>query len=431
MTNRRILLVAWKPEGNPLQSLSPEWEILSVPDYPKAIDTLSLSLFDAVVVDPSVAPDESANFLNALAKTHPKVLRLVLIDSENRQILDKCTGLAPQCLPRKCDSGRLLNMLERSFQTADWMDNEVIKRLVSQVRDLPSPTTLYQEILRKLQSPNVVIEEVALLIAQDPAMCAKMLKIVNSAFFALARDICDVFEAVIFLGLERTKALILFTHYVSLFQAPKTRRFSIDALWQHSLMTATYARLILQGEIADSQKADEAFTAGLLHDIGKLMLAANMPELYDQSLALGSERHISDWQAEREIVGATHDILGACLLGIWGLPMMILEAVAWHHQPSLHSGKQFSLLTAVHVANGLAGRTGGKGQEKGPAEIDFGYLNEIGMADHYGFWHDLCSGFCEQEKPRIRRPTDRANPVPSTKPVEAPALDAAVSASVP
>ncbi len=429
MIKRRILLVAWKPEGEDRSpELSANWEFSYAPDCGRATEILSHGAFDAVVVDPSASPDRAVQFLDSIVKVHPKVLRLVLMDSDNRQILEKWVGLAPQCLPRKSDYHRLANLLKRCFHTADWMENEVIKRLVCQVRDLPSPSSLYLEILQKLQSPNVIIEEVALLIAQDPALCAKMLKIVNSAFFALSRDICDVFEAVIFLGLERTKALILFTHYVSLFQPPKTRLFSLEVLWHHSLATAAYARSIVQAENVDSQKADEAFTAGLLHDIGKLMLAANMPELYDQALGLAGQRRISGWLAEREVVGATHDILGACLLGIWGLPMIILEAIAWHHQPSLLGGKNFSLLTAVHVGNAFASLRSGN-SEKGPPDIDFSYLNEIGMADHFGRWFELCRGHNGHGWPLKSKSDIIAPAAPAVVANEAPELAATAASS--
>ena len=142
------------------------------------------------------------------------------------------------------------------------------------------------------------------------------------------------------------------------------------------------ARQILRKERAQASELEEAFTAGMLHDIGKLMLADNLPNEFREAMALAKAEEIPLAQAEQKVLGATHAGLAAYLLGLWGLPAPIVEAVALYEEPRRSELKQFSALTAVHVANVLCGESDG-------ATLDMEYLAEIGMADRVEEWRGL------------------------------------------
>ena len=223
---------------------------------------------------------------------------------------------------------------------------------------------------------------------------AKMLQVVNSAFFALHREISDPNDAVMFLGAERTKSLIMLAKIFSQFDNTKCAGFAPDKLWGHSMNVGELARRIARSQGLDAKLCEMAFTAGLLHDVGKLLLAANLPGSYSQVLTDGKRKQISPSEAERAAYGTTHAEIGACLLGIWGLPLNILEAIAWHHAPRHGIHQRFSLLTAVHAANVLLYEMQKSPAETGapPAGFDLEYLHSLGLADEVETWRGLVPG---------------------------------------
>jgi putative nucleotidyltransferase with HDIG domain len=159
---------------------------------------------------------------------------------------------------------------------------------------------------------------------------------------------------------------------------------TIAALLAHSIRVGIYARAIALAETKNAENAEAAFTAGVLHDLGKIVLAGNMPERYLQVRALRASKGLSTEAAELEVFGASHARVGACLLAAWGLPLAILEALAWHHEPERSSEKAFSLLTAVHVANAFAHETEGV-----PAQLNKEFLERTGMAARCAAWRQM------------------------------------------
>jgi len=150
------------------------------------------------------------------------------------------------------------------------------------------------------------------------------------------------------------------------------------------------AKRITQSESADHQTAEHAFTAGLLHDVGKLILAANLPQDYDAALTQANEQEISLSEAERQVFGASHAEVGAYLLGLWGLPTPIIEAVAFHHKPVESYGQKFGPLTAIHVANAFVNGDGLIQEQAEPTYLDFTYLTTLNLTDKLPTWQKFC-----------------------------------------
>ena len=154
----------------------------------------------------------------------------------------------------------------------------------------------------------------------------------------------------------------------------------LTPLKQHELLTEEqYVRAV-------DEYGEDAFTAGMLHDMGKLMLADSLPEEFGRALQLAADERISLPEAEMEIFGATHAGLAAYLLGLWGLPAAIVEAVAFHHTPEMSGLKKYSALTAVHVANSLSDQTG-------TTPVNLEYLADIGVSGRLEDWRDTATEF--------------------------------------
>jgi HD-like signal output (HDOD) protein len=220
-------------------------------------------------------------------------------------------------------------------------------------------------------------------------MTAKVLQMVNSAFFGVRRHISSPTEAVGLLGLDTIMTLVLTIQIFSQFEDECLANFSPAALWAHSLQVGLFAKRLSQAAGQGGEVVKDAFTAGLLHDAGQLVLAANLPRQFAESLELAQAEKLSHHEAERQVFGATHSEVGAYLFGLWGLPQSIVEAVAYHHRPADCVAEGFGPLTAVHVGNALERETQALPPEWCFAALDMDYLAKLGLADRLPEWRDL------------------------------------------
>ena len=232
---------------------------------------------------------------------------------------------------------------------------------------------------------------------KDPLMTAKVLQVINSASFALGRQINDVCEAVMYLGMGRTRALLLMAGTFSQFETTILPGFSPEQIWNHSLQVATLAQIISLEETSDAKLGEAAFTSGLMHDMGKLILAANVPAMCAAVEQLQQRKQLSRREAELQVLGTTHAELAACLLGTWGLPLPVLEAVAWHHCPARSGDVAFTPLTAVHAANVFSAEMGSANAETVEG-FDHEYLLQVGLGDRRNAWRETCGLAAREEE---------------------------------
>jgi HD-like signal output (HDOD) protein len=217
-------------------------------------------------------------------------------------------------------------------------------------------------------------------------MTAKILQLINSAFFGLPRQTSNLTEAMAYLGLATVRALAFSVEMFSRFSPLHCRLFSLDTLEHHSWQTALLARQIAHLEEQRNDMMDQCFLAGLMHDVGQLVLADSLPNEYAQVIAQARQNKQSICQQERKLFGASHADVGAYLLGLWGLPNPIIEAVAFHHNPAQSAHPQFSPVLAVHVADVLIHEQQQVGTEMPPPDLDLSYLKQIGLASRLEVW---------------------------------------------
>ncbi len=380
-----------------LRLLQPQWACQWVEQGSPTVTALQHGTFYAVVLDASAAKD--ASLLAAIEKQNHSAVRIVLGDSADRSEVARWSAAGASPLPQTTDGAGLAATVSRLARVQEWMTDAGMKKLLAQCRKLPALPKLYSQVTAELSQPDGSIEVVAQCIAQDPVMTAKLLQVVNSAFFGLGREVAEPTEAVIFLGAERTRSLILLAGVFTQFENVKCAGFSAGQVWNHSLQVGALARTVAMAETKNVKTAEAAFTAGLVHDMGKLILAANVPMMCVSIEQLQSGKNLPLREAELQVLGTTHAELAACLLGTWGLPLPVLEAVAWHHTPTRSGDAGFSLLTAVHVANVFAYEMAG-GTSKGalPEEFDHGYLDQIDLGDRRNDWRKACKLPAKQDE---------------------------------
>ena len=370
-----------------LRSMRNEWDMNFVTTGEEALAIMGREPVDVVVADMRMPGMNGAVLLNEVMKRHPQTVRFILSGHADKDMIMKCVGSTHQYLSKPCESEALKAAVQRASAVGASMQNEKLKRLVGKMDRLPSLPSLYSEIIEMLKDPETMIEDVAKTIARDIGMTAKVLKLVNSAFFGLQQRVASLDEAVSFLGLNTIKTLVLCINAFSQYDGVKIPGFTMEALWQHSLAVAAAAKRITQMESEDNGQAEESFVSGMLHDTGRLILASNYAEQYQQTVEMAKLEKLELLRAEESVFGANHAVVGGYLLGLWGLPVPVVEAIALHHNPQGSSLRVFCPLVAVHVADALVPRAPGAPMNGIlPARVDADYLTELGLADRLGVW---------------------------------------------
>ncbi|MEW8506876.1 MAG: response regulator [Candidatus Thiodiazotropha sp.] len=373
-----------------LRSQRKVWEMDFVGAGQEALARTDEIEYDAVITDMRMPGMDGSELLDRIAEKHPKIVRIVLSGQSDQESVMKTVGPAHQYLNKPCEIEVLKATLARAFSLRELLGEGRLKSLVSGMRTLPSLPSLYSELMRLVQDPNVSVADVGRLIAKDPAMTVKILQLVNSAFFGLGRRVSNPLEAASLLGLEILKPLVLSIGIFKQFEADAidARIFSLDTLWTHSSKVGSLAKLIAIEEGMGSPAVEDCLLAGMLHDIGKLILVVNQPDEFSKLIRANVQTG-ELIAAEKEIFGTTHGAVGAFLLGLWGIPQSIVEAVALHNQPGLQGERVFSVLSVVHVANALVHDM----DDRIPFDqlIDREYIDSIEVAKRVEVWKELAN----------------------------------------
>jgi putative nucleotidyltransferase with HDIG domain len=359
-----------------LRPMRNDWEMVFAPGAAEALAVLAEKRFHVVVTDMRMPGMDGEALLGEVMRQYPDVVRIVLSGQSSKKSTLKSVGVAHQFLAKPCDADMLKRTIDHAFALRDLLSNEDLKETISQLGSIPSMPSLYEELLEELQHPD----------AQDPGMSAKVLQLVNSAFFGLAREVSSPEQATALLGVDTMKILVLSIDVFSQFSDATIEGLAPETVQKHCCETARVAKQIAVSERAAPEVADAALMAGLLHDVGKLILAGSLPKKYRALTARTRDEGISLCQAEREALGATHAEVGAYLLGLWGLPDAIVEATAFHHDPIRSLSSSFTALTAVYVANTLVNERAGAVASGTVEPLDLEYLEGVGSANRVAAW---------------------------------------------
>lgn len=369
-----------------LRPMREEWDMAFTSSGKEALGLMSQAPFDVVVSDMRMPEMNGAQLLAEVLHRYPHTVRLILSGHADKDLILKCVGSTHQYLAKPCRADDLQAAIARAGELNDSLKDKGLRQLVSCMQSVPSMPKLYLEIVKKLEDPEIGLDAIGDIIGKDLGMASKILNLVNSSFFGLAREISQPAEAVSHLGVETIKSLVLCVHVFSQFEPNKSAGFSLERLWTHSQNTAGLAKAIACMEDADQKVIDESFVAGLLHDVGKLILAANFPAEYGRVLQAGRTGSVSLVAAEENTFGANHAELGGYLMGLWGLPVPVVEAIALHHNPGQCTHKGFSPLTAVHAANALVNFEKPQKNVFVPEMLDSDYLKLLGLEHRLETW---------------------------------------------
>jgi putative nucleotidyltransferase with HDIG domain len=361
-----------------LHGMRTEWSMVFASSGAAALDELAKTPADVVVSDMRMPGMDGWQLLREVKRIYPQMVRLVLSGHADPSSIMRTVGVAHQYLAKPCEIAALKAAISQTHMLRHLLSSARLAQLVGRVEMLPSAPKAFQEILGCLQQPTASVADAARIIGRDAAMTANVLKLVNSAFFGSRQPVTTANRAVAFLGLDTLGALVLGHGVFKGGVSTGIAGFSLERLWQHSLDTAVAARTVALYEKLSPARAEEAFLAGMLHDVGKVVFATRPVAATDDPAASAKEA-----AAQME---AHHAEVGAYLLGLWGLPNSIVEAVAFHHSPSQTADDGLSLPRLTHIADRLVHQR--NAEHAGPFErcLEPKLLEALDLMDRWPEW---------------------------------------------
>jgi putative nucleotidyltransferase with HDIG domain len=381
-----------------LRSQRSDWEMAFAPGGQAALLMLETSTFDVIVSDMRMPGIDGAALLEIAREKYPRALRIILSGYTELESSYRAVHVAHQFLLKPCDADSLCEAIDRATSLVAVLDSKMLAGLVGSLQELPSLPRTYADLRAALSNPGASIDQVVRIVERDVAISAKVLQLVNSAFFGVTREISNIRTAVSYLGMTILQNLVLTVEAFRLFHAESDiPGFSLNAFHQHSQLSARIAA----GIERTAHLTGAVVVGGLLHDIGKLVLAERAPDHLARALAGVREEKRPLYIIEEELIGVSHAEVGAYLLSLWGLPAPVVEAVAHHHHPQRVPPGKLTMVSAVYLANLLAHQHSGDPQPAAPQgspAIDPAILAIPEVAENLPEWHEIAEAAAHETK---------------------------------
>ena len=383
-----------------LHSMRDKWDMSFVNSGFAALELLEDDDFDVIVSDIVMPGMTGVELLSKVQRQFPNMVRIALSGQAGKEQIMNSVGPIHQYLAKPSDAETIRASLLRSCALRSLVKSEKLQGVISKIDSLPSLPALYLELIEELKKEDAEIQVVARIVGKDIGMSTKVLQLVNSAFFGVRKHVASSDQAVKLLGIDTIEGLVLSIHIFSQFDNREIKGMSLETTWNHGLTVGACAKKISKAEKADSKEVDNSFLAGTLHDIGKIILAANLPDDYSKVLEISRGNGGDIILAESEVFGVTHAEVGAYLLGLWGFADSIVEAVQFHHFPTAELHMGFSPLTAVNFANSVVHYYRSKDSMGSDWLdcVDKEYFEEIGLIDRLPAWCDICLETIQQRE---------------------------------
>lgn len=391
------------------------WKIVFTPDGPAALEKLAAEPFTALVANLQMEGMSGVGLLQLAASDYPRVLRFAIGDMADRENVVTNIGAPHQFIVRPLKIPELLTNIERSLALDAWLSSDKLRAFIPQLGRLPGLPSTYFELLKRTESPHATVASIGEVVVRDPALTARLLQTVNSAAAAVGEKITDPVEAVSVLGLDTVKSLVLCLQVFGQSNGAAPAAISLDTLWKHSFHVAQSSRKIAMLHTSDVRVASDAFTAGLLHRVGQIVLTKNMAKSYADIVNTACSKEQPLHTVENSRLGVTSAQVGAYLLGLWGMPLPLIEAAALYADPERATATEFSLLTAVHVADVLAQEDEPLAKGLPTPKLSRSYLRALGLPEKSDAWRKALAGgqFSAAPPPAETPPEERPEPAPA------------------
>jgi HD-like signal output (HDOD) protein/ActR/RegA family two-component response regulator len=343
-----------------LRTVRPEWKVVLASTPEAALDAMTAEPTDVFIAELGKPPTDGVALFETVRERWPGTVRIALSEFAEKNVAVRLERSVHRFLHKPCDTYMLAMLIERGSTLRTIVDDPAVVAAIGGLDAIPRPPVTVQALEKVLADPEAGVIAVAAVVNRDASLTARLLRVVNSSFFGVGRQVTRVDAAVNFMGVSLVRAITLADGATRSFKvAPEV--LDLDEWNTHAVRVAASARDITLSMCPnDRSLADEAFLAGLLHDVGQVVLAGVSPKRWQEleRQAASELLPLHDVEAQRGMV--SHAIVGAYLLSLWGLPSSVVEAVAFHHTPERLAGHMFDAAIAVHVADAIAARSPGR-----------------------------------------------------------------------
>lgn len=372
------------------------WEFTTTSNVEQAQQLLTEEEYCLVAVSRTVDGVDGTDLLRFAREYNPLAARFLVLDSNFVSASMHSGSLAHQVLAAHLEPPAILDALNRAISLRDMLANVGLRCAAGNLDRLPSAPRIYLAIREAAADPDVSIGEIAAIIEQDVALTANILRIVNSSVFGLAQETRSIQHAAAHLGLDMVRSVCLSTEVTTKFEAGLPPGFSFDEQQDHvNRMSKLLSKLI-----DDKLLAERAILASFLHDVGTLVQVTQLPDHFRRVHSMDGHVRMTLSELERRVLGVTHAELGAYLLGLWGLPFEVVEAVAYHHEPSRGGARELGVLGWIHIADSLLEELDGAPLGGKPSHLDPNFLRSIDVTpDQVNHWRQIAADCFEGDAP--------------------------------
>lgn len=371
------------------------WQASFAQSGSNALASLSGHNFDVIVSDANL-PDMSGCELLEHVRTHcPLSLRILMTEQAQNQTVFALLKCAHQLLTKPCPTQLLLDAVHSAYRLRALFMNPEVRRTVHQLDQLPVIPAVYAQLNTELAKDDFTVQAVGDIIAQDMGLTAGILKIINSAYFGLSRRVDSPQQAVTILGANMLKGLVVYDQVFKAMDPGKYPNFDVRRLWTHCLDAARSCRTVALAAGLTRQDAENAFLAGLLHDIGKIVLNEGAPDMYLHILKTSQTDNRPLVEVEQAELKTTHAEIGAYILGLWGFEDSVIQPIAAHHRPSLYEAST-NVTSILHVVNVCLHDSYRQHAHRPAHQLDTDFLHSSGTAQYVEEWCNLITA--EQQK---------------------------------
>jgi putative nucleotidyltransferase with HDIG domain len=372
-----------------LHKMEDEWDIEFFADGRSALAAMDKNSYDIIVTDLRMAEMGGVELLEIVRKRHPDATRLMLSGCSEQPMYGKAVSCAHQFIAKPCDSEQLISQLSRSFAIRERIRSQRVAQVLPSLRSLPAMPAVYKRVLDMIENPRCTSRKVGEVISKDIGMSAKILQIVNSAFYGPSMKISDPVRASVYLGIKAIKALALTDGVFSTLPEEKVQEFCVTGLQEHCVRVGALARSICKSQKLSEQQQEVAMMGGILHDTGKMILISEFDYEFAEIIRLSRVEKRPCHEIERETIDLTHAELGGCLLNLWGLGNDIIEAATFHHEPEQCVDNGFSISTAVYLANEIDHQLCSSLSDGWSEDINMDVVETLGLTEMIPEWKRL------------------------------------------
>ncbi|GAU08330.1 HDOD domain-containing protein [Desulfoplanes formicivorans] len=378
----------------PLRSMRKQWDMHFATSGRQGLAILAQQEMDLVVSDMYMPEMDGAAFLRQVMEHYPNTIRTILSGHSDKSLILKTLKPAHKFLHKPCSPETLIAWVKDILFFRQILPSRELREQLNGIGALPGQPLFFALLFEAIAHDDP--QEVGEILPYDVNMAANLLKVTLNTFFTKTQGLPSLSDSAKLIGMDLLYEIVSSKDIFAAYNEMPYSGFSIDNLWRHCLRTARYAAIIAALESADSSFVNKCYLAGLLHDIGKYLLITTYPGDYASVLKHAPSQEQPLWALERAALGACHGMVGAYLMGIWGLPKEIVEAIAFHERPSAIKRWEVSPLCIVHVANVLDHLFLRMGKNDPLGQLDVTFLQQTISKEKLQRWQKACKKFFSQ-----------------------------------